>query len=467
MTTINLAAYARNFDYWLKKNNYYHTLMRKFYQFTVPTDTRVLHIGCKNGYLLRMLKPSFAMGIETDAYELQCARDRYPQYSFKAFDDSAAWANEVNEPFDYIIISSTIMELDDIQAFFTQLKKVSSPDTRIVIDWHSTLWEPVLSLLQKCGLRRPTQFKNWISPSDMRNFLYLAGFEVVTSGRQILFPAYIPLFSWFMNSCIALIPGINALCVNNWFVARQIPERKAAVSVSVIITCRNERGNIEAAVQRCPQLGTRTELVFVEGHSHDGTLNEIKRVAALYPEKNIQVLVQPGKGKGDAVRHGFAHATGDLLMILDGDLTMPPEELPKFYNAFIEGKGDFINGSRLVYNMEAQAMQFLNLIANYCFGIGFSWTLGQRLKDTLCGTKVLHKRSYELIAKNRAFFGNFDPFGDFDLLFGAAKQNLKIIDLPIRYKSRVYGTTNISRFYHGLLLLRMSFLAFCKFKLRW
>src|SRR5690606_12937066 len=162
---------------------------------------------------------------------------------------------------------------------------------------------------------------------------------------------------------------------------------------------------------------------------------EIKRVAAAYSDKNIQVLVQPGKGKGDAVRHAFAHAQGDLLMILDGDLTMPPEELPKFYKAFIEGKGDFINGSRLVYGMEDQAMQFLNLIANYCFGIGFSWTLGQKLKDTLCGTKVLHKKAYDSIARNRVFFGDFDPFGDFDLLFGAAKQNLKIIDLPIRYKN--------------------------------
>lgn len=448
------------FSYWLHKNKYYHRLMRSFYQYTVPQGSVVLHVGCKDGHLLKNIRPSHAVGVETDAYELSIAQDKHPQYVFK--ND----ITEVKGTFDYIILSSSyIMELDDIQKFFESLKKFCTPETRIVIDWHSTLWEPMLKILQKIGLRRPTLFKNWISRTDMKNFLYLAGFDEVTSGQHILFPLYIPVFSWIVNSFIAIIPGINKLCVNNWLVARVIA-RRDDVSVSVIITCRNERGNIEAAVQRCPDMGIFTELIFVEGHSYDGTLAEIKRVAEKYPEKNIKILVQPGKGKGDAVRYGFAHAQGDLFMILDGDLTMPPEDLPKFYNAYVEGKADFVNGSRLVYGMESQAMQFLNLIANYCFGIGFSWILGQKIKDTLCGTKVLHKDAYARIVKNRSFFGEFDPFGDFDLLFGAAKQNMKIVDVPIRYKSRVYGSTNIRRFYHGMLLLRMSFIGFCKFKLR-
>lgn len=460
MTSLDVRIYGQPFDYWLKKNKYYHSLMRKFYQFTVPAGSRVLHIGCKNGYLLKYLKPSYALGIEQDEQELHFAKSKHPQYVFKQS------LPEVHETFDYIIVSSYVMELDDIQAFFESLKRISTPDTRLVIDWHSALWEPVLKILQKCGLRRPTQFKNWISPADMRNFLYLSGFEVVTAGRQILCPGYIPLVSWFCNSLGALIPGINSLCVNNWLIARMQPVKKNDVKVSVIIPCRNERGNVESAVQRCPAMGLGTEIIFVEGHSKDDTLSEIKRVIAAYPDKDIKMFVQQGKGKGDAVRLGFEHAQGDLFMILDADLTMPAEELPKFYQAYITGKGEFINGSRLVYGMESQAMQFLNLIANYCFGIGFSWTLGQKVKDTLCGTKVLHRKAYNAIVRNRAFFGDFDPFGDFDLLFGAAKQNLKIIDMPIRYKNRVYGSTQISRFYHGLLLLRMSFIAFCKFKLR-
>lgn len=230
--------------------------------------------------------------------------------------------------------------------------------------------------------------------------------------------------------------------------------------------CRNERGNVEAAVTRCPTMGKSTEIIFVEGHSRDNTLEEIQRVQKAYPEKNIRWYVQSGIGKGDAVRLGFAQAQGDILMILDGDLTAPPEELPKFFNALIDGNGEFINGSRLVYGMESGAMRILNLIANYCFGLGFSWLLGQPIKDTLCGTKVLFKSDYEKIEKNRAFFGDFDPFGDFDLLFGAAKLHLKIIDMPVHYKSRSYGTSQISRFKHGFLLLCMSFLALKKFKFK-
>jgi glycosyltransferase involved in cell wall biosynthesis len=232
----------------------------------------------------------------------------------------------------------------------------------------------------------------------------------------------------------------------------------------VIIPARNEAGNIEDAVRRTPKMGTWTELIFVEGHSKDDTWDEIERVRAAYPERRITTLRQTGKGKGNAVREGYAVATGDILMILDADLTMPPEDLPKFYDAISSGKAEFANGSRLVYPMDKKAMQFLNMIANKFFGLSFSWLLGQKVKDTLCGTKVLTRQHYLKIAANRAYFGEFDPFGDFDLLFGADKQNLKIRDIPIRYRERTYGTTNIQRWRHGLLLFRMLGVAARKLK---
>ena len=232
----------------------------------------------------------------------------------------------------------------------------------------------------------------------------------------------------------------------------------------IVIPARNEAGNIEAAVLRTPAMGSRTELIFVEGNSTDHTWAEIQRVKAAYPERDIKILQQTGRGKGDAVRAGYAVATGDILMILDADLTMPPEELPKFYSAVASGRAEFANGCRLVYPMEKQAMQFLNMIANHCFGHAFSWLLGQRVKDTLCGTKVLSRAHYDRIAANRAYFGDFDPFGDFDLLFGADKLNLKIVDIPIRYRERTYGSTNIHRWSHGWLLLRMVAFAARKLK---
>jgi glycosyltransferase involved in cell wall biosynthesis len=228
-------------------------------------------------------------------------------------------------------------------------------------------------------------------------------------------------------------------------------------------------------------MGSHTEIIFVDGNSNDGTVEMIEEVIRENAgRRDVKLIhqVPPGSadgaghgkmlklGKGDAVRKGFAAAQGEVLMILDADLTVPPEDLPKFYLALVEGSGDFINGSRLVYPMEREAMRFLNKLANKAFGALFTWLIEQRLKDTLCGTKVLLKRDYERIVAGRSFFGDFDPFGDFDLLFGAAKQSLKIVEVPVRYRERTYGDVKIRRFKHGLLLLKMSAIAFAKLKLR-
>jgi glycosyltransferase involved in cell wall biosynthesis len=223
-----------------------------------------------------------------------------------------------------------------------------------------------------------------------------------------------------------------------------------------VVPARNEAGNIESIVARTPLMGARTELIFVEGNSTDDTYVEIERVLAERQDENLVLLRQPGTGKGDAVRFGFAHATGDILMILDADMTVAPEDLPRFYGAITEGTAEFVNGVRLVYPMEGEAMRFLNYLGNRFFGVVFSWLLRQPVKDTLCGTKVLTREAYGVITENRAYFGDFDPFGDFDLLFGAAKSNLKIVDMPIRYRDRTYGDTNIDRWRHGALLLRMA-----------
>lgn len=465
----NAASYhsstASNFDYWLKKNNYYHHEVIRFYKFIIPENSTVLHVNCKNGYLLKALQPAVGVGIDSDADSIAIAQQRHASYQFYHGDISNI---PQQGPFDYIILSLTTMETYDIQDFFIALRAMCHPGTRIIVDSYSSLWEPVLKITQKLGLRRPTEFKNWISRQDLENFLYLGGFELVTKGRFILMPMYIPLVSTLCNKLLMHIPGINRLCLNEWIVARPLAVAKNSetVSVSVIIPCRNEKGNVEQAVLRTPDMGFSTELIFIEGHSKDGTLDEIKRVQECYPQKNIRWFVQDGKGKGDAVRKGFTHAKGDILMILDADLTVPPEELPKFFDALVAGKGEFINGSRLVYGMESDAMRFLNLLANFFFSVLFTWLLEQKVKDTLCGTKVLWASDYDKIVASRHFFGNFDPFGDFDLLFGAAKLQLKIIDMPIHYKNRTYGSTQIRRFWHGWILLGMSFLGIKKFKLK-
>jgi glycosyltransferase involved in cell wall biosynthesis len=291
--------------------------------------------------------------------------------------------------------------------------------------------------------------------------LQLAGFEVFISQRHLLMPKDVPLLSRLANRYFAHLPGLNGLCLTNWMVARPtgIPSPNASPSVSVICPCRNEAGNIEQIVQRLPSMGSHVELIFVEGHSKDDTLKQCLSAATGSAEKDVKVLIQKGEGKGDAVRLGFARAGGDILMILDADLSVAPEDLPSYYRVLVSGKGEFINGSRLVYAKDPKAMRFLNLLGNKFFALLLSRVLGQPVKDTLCGTKVLYRSDYERIAEGRPYFGEFDPFGDFDLLFGAAKLNLKIVEIPVRYHERTYGTTNISRFTHGWLLLQMSVVA--------
>jgi glycosyltransferase involved in cell wall biosynthesis len=298
----------------------------------------------------------------------------------------------------------------------------------------------------------------------VQNLLELSGFETVAFTRRILLPKQIPLFTTFLNGIVANLWPFMYFCVSYWIVARPNDEPLGEQTVSVICPCRNEQGHIAGIVERLPQMGAATELVFVEGNSTDDTRGEIERQIALNSGREISLLAQPGKGKGDAVRTGFDAARYDILMILDGDLSVRPEELPKFYRALIEGRGEMINGSRLVYDMEPGAMRFLNMLGNKTFSFLFKAITGHHVKDTLCGTKVLQREDYRTIVGGRAYFGDFDPFGDFDLLFGAARYNLKIIDLPVRYQTRTYGETNISRFRHGLLLLRMSLFAFWKFR---
>jgi hypothetical protein len=454
----------QEFDYWLRKNKYYYQQLQSFYQFVVPIGSRVLHVNCKNGYVLAALNPSYGVGIDMDEGAIATARERYPQYQWHG----GSVANLPPQRFDYIILTSATMEDDDIQNLFVSLKPLCTISTRIIVDACSYVWEPILWLTQKTGLRRPTQFKNWISRSDVHHFLYLAGCDVVTTYRHTMLPIYIPLISAFLNSVLIHVPLVCRLALHDVTIARLAPscEQCTNSSVSVIIPCRNERGNIEAAVTRCPQMGVFTEIIFVEGHSRDNTLQEIERIAQLYPHKNISWYQQDGKGKGDAVRKGFTHARGEVLMILDADLTVPPEELPKFFDALVSGKGELINGTRLIYGLESNAMWFLSVCANFFFRVLLSWLMNQKVKDTLCGTKVVYKSDYNKIAANRAHFGTLDPFGDFDLLFGAARLNLKIVDMPIHYKSRTYGTTQINRFWHGWILVGMSMLALRKLKLR-
>jgi SAM-dependent methyltransferase len=448
---------------WRKKSAYYHKELEKFLSFIIPEGSSIIEIGCGTGELLSALQPARGLGIDISPDMVSIARSEFPHLQFEVGDVEDL---QVFEKFDYIVLVETIGHFDDIQAALSELHKVCKQDSRIVIVYYNYLWEPVLKFTEAVGLRMKHLLQHWLPLSSLENLLFLSGFEVVKKGYRFLLPVYIPFVSAFFNRFLAKMPLFWKFSLNEVIIAKPHGCRKPPdeVSCSVIIPCRNEKGNIEQAVRRIPDMGKHMEIIFVEGHSHDGTHEECERIKAQYPQKDITVLVQDGKGKGDAVRKGFSHAKNDILMILDADLTVSPEDLPKFFDAISIGKGEFINGSRLEYQMEKEAMRFLNLLGNKFFSWVFSYLLEQRIRDTLCGTKVLWRKDYEKILVGREYFGDFDPFGDFDLLFGAAKLNLKILEVPIRYRERTYGRTQISRFRHGLLLLKMTFFAFKKVK---
>lgn len=456
---------ARKQDDWTSKGAYYRRRISEIYQYLIPPGRRVLVIGCTTGDLLAALKPEVGVGIDFSGEMIKRAEERYPHLRFITGD---AHEMDLGEKFDFIVLSDVVNDLWDVQTVFDRLLDHCTPKTRIIINTYSRVWELPLLLTRKLDLSTPLLPQNWLTVEDITNMLRLTGFEVVRHWPEILWPAATRGFSEFFNKYLVRMWPFYYFALTNFLIARKRPEGKAEKEsepvVSVIVPARNEAGNIEEILQRIPEMGGGTEIVFVEGNSRDNTYEAIEKAIANHPERRCKLFRQTGVGKGDAVRLGFREASGDILMILDADMTVPPEDLPRFYEAIRSGEGEFINGVRLVYPMEKQAMRYLNLAGNKFFSLAFTWLLGQPIKDTLCGTKVIGKEDYETLALNRSYFGDFDPFGDFDLLFGSAKMNMKIVEMPIRYAERKYGETNIDRWRHGWLLLKMTWYAMKKIK---
>jgi SAM-dependent methyltransferase len=472
------SAYARDYQRWQSSRAYYQRRLAEIYSGLIPPGMRVLEVGCAHGDLLAALKPAYGVGIDFCPEMIEAARNRHPDlnfvhadahnfdlHDFNPRDFNPRDSNLRGETFDYVVCLDLINDLWDVQQVFERIALHCHPGTRVILNAYSRLWELPRRMAESARLAPPQLKQNWLAPRDITNLLYLAGLESIRTSQEILWPFRFPLLDRLANKYLVKLAPFRWFALENVFVARPqpAPVRRTPV-VSVIVAARNEEGNIPAIFDRVPQMGAGTELILVEGNSKDDTWGAIEREIARRPGVNARLFKQPGKGKGDAVRVGFREATGEVLMILDADMTVAPEDLPRFYEAWRSGRAEFVNGVRLVYPMEDDAMRFFNQIGNKFFSLAFTWLLSQSVKDTLCGTKVLSKTHYEMIAANRGYFGEIDPFGDFDLIFGAAKYNLAIVDLPVRYRERTYGETNIQRWSHGMLLLRMVVKAMRKIK---
>jgi len=471
------------------RHRYYYDYLARVLRVRVPEGQRVLDLGCGAGHLLAALRPSVGVGVDVSAPAIREATARYGGERLRFLEGDASRPDvlaRTGGPFDTILLVNVVTHLTDVQATLEGLHAVSHARTRVLIYSYSRLWQPLLRLAELLGMKYRQPPESWLPPEEIENMLSLADFEVVRDDKHVVCPVHVPLLADLANRYLGRLPLLDQLSLVFGIIARPAPvsqggARPAPVSqsearpapvragavrptVSVVIPCRNEAGHIRPLVESLPALAEGSEFLFVEGNSTDDTAAVIQQAVAENPGRPLRFLKQPGKGKGDAVRFGFAQARGDVLLILDSDMGVAPADVPKFVEALARGKCEMVNGSRLVYPMEGRAMRFLNLLANKFFAILFSWLLGQQVRDTLCGTKALWREDYERIAANRSYFGDFDPFGDFDLLFGASRLNLRIVDLAVRYHERQYGETNISRFRHGWLLLQMSGFAARKLK---
>ncbi len=456
-----------------RRHRYFYDYLTRVFRARIPEGQRVLDLGCGSGHLLAALRPSRGVGVDVSAPAIEQARRMNRGANLHFLEGDAGdrrLLGQLGGPFDVVLLTNVVTHLTDVQQTLESLHPVCHSRTRVFLYSYSRLWQPLLRLGEGLGLKHRPPPESWLPPEEIENMLALADFEVVRRDRQVVCPIWLPLLADLLNRFLGHLPVVDWMSLMFGIVARPTPARSRSgrvsePSVSVVIPCRNEAGHIPALVESLPRLGPSSEFLFVEGNSTDDTEGAIRKAVDDHPELPLRFLKQTGRGKGDAVRLGFSAARGEILLILDSDMGVAPGDVPKFVEALVRGKGEMVNGSRMVYPMEGRAMRFLNLVANKAFALIFSWLLGQQVRDTLCGTKAMYREDYERIAANRHYFGDFDPFGDFDLLFGAARLNLRIVDVAVRYHERLYGETNISRFKHGWLLLQMSLFAARKLRL--
>jgi len=469
-TRDHLTKIAARREDWINRNEYYYELLNRLLRFLVEPEKKVLSVRCDIGNLLAVVRPSKGKGVDICAEIVEIARQRNPSFEFAvAFPDKEEFqqAFAPDEKFDYILFNDIGDTVDVLQAL-RNLRPICQRHTRLLVTTYNHLWEPLVALAEWLGMKVPRTEQNWLSSADIRNLLKLAGFEALETHRIVLLPKYLPLLSGFLNRFCARLPFLGKLCMTQVVVARLLPRPvlPEELAVSIVVPCKNEKGNVEEAVRRIPSLAGRMEIIFCDDRSTDGTAEEVLRVQSLYPEKNIRLEHGPGICKSRNVWTGFDGATGDILMILDADLTTIPEELPYFIDVIVSGQAEFVNGSRLVYPLPKGAMTGANMLGNKFFSVAFTYLLGQRVKDTLCGTKVLWRSDWERIKPMVGTWGTEDRWGDYELLFGAAKLNLKILDLPVHYQERIYGSTKMTKvFRNGLVMLKMCWHGFLNLKL--
>lgn len=447
-------AIAKDYDYYKKKNGYYHTQIKKFYKQIIPEGSSVLEVGCATGDLLDYLKPSYGLGIDISRNMIEEAKRKHPGLDLVHGEISSIFARS---DFDFIILSNLLDYIDDIYTFFVSLKRWMGEYTKLIINHNNPLWAPLIRIGAKFWLRTADAKRNFVTLRDACNLLEVLDFDISEKGFRLILPIYIPVVSHLVNKLFPRLYGINNFSSLQYIICRkrQLASKKKQLSCTVVIPCHNEEQNLVECVRRVSSPGSFTEIIIVDDGSIDNTFQIAKQISEQDPRVRA-IRLEKNLGKGNAVKVGFDNARGDVLIILDADMTVAPEDIPKFFNTIADGAAEFVNGTRMIYPMEKKAMKFLNFFGNKMFGVITSIILGQRNTDVLCGTKALLKRHYKYIKIEDC------KWGDFDLLYGAAKLKLKLVEMPVHYKKRVSGSSKMKAIKHGIGMIRSCFLMFWK-----
>lgn len=367
------------------------------------------------------------------------------------------------------ILNGTLNYHSDIQDLFYNLYKSMNRRDRIVSICYNSYFSWLYKIATVLKLRTKKQQTSFFTENDIENFCKLTNFEIVKTKYALLIPFWIPIVSTLINKIASLLPIIRNFSLVSIYMMRPVKKYEHNPKLSVVIPARNEEENLVTIIDEIQKMeDIPLEIIFVEGHSQDKTWDVIQNNLTKYKDKpllDVKGFQQTGVGKNDAVKLGFENCTGEVITILDADKTVDPAELYKFYTAYRDGKGDFINGCRLVYPMETEAMRFLNLLGNAFFAKTVGHVSSLNISDSLCGTKMMAKKDHDRLIEWRKDFGDIDPFGDFDLLLFAGVVGLGSVDISIRYRSRTYGSTQISRFIHGFKLLQIVVYSFFKVKI--
>lgn len=448
---------APEYDKWIRRNKFYHNCIKFLYKSIIPARSKVLEAGCATGDLLSCLNPSYGVGIDLSKNMLSIAKQKYPDLIFKDMDIGAAAKEDFKTKFDYIIMSNLVDFLPDILDTISRARELLDEEGLMIITTENPFWRTLLMLGSIFRLRMPDIPRNYITCLDLKNLVELADFEVIKMGLKFFVPIRIPFVTSILNFIVSEAPFLRNLCLLQYLVIRY-PQKRRLLSCSVIIPCHNEADNIVDCINRVPAIGKFTEIIIVDDGSTDDTIQKVE--AALKTDSRVKLIsFEQNRGKGQAVKAGCDSAAKDVIIILDADMSVVPEELPKFFVPIQNGKADFVNGSRMIYPMKAQAMRSLNYIGNKFFSLILSWLMEQYISDTLCGTKAFLKRDYLKLSMGRC------EWGDFDLLFGIARLKKKIVEIPVHYQARVAGQSKMRVFKHGILLAKMCLIGFYELKL--